>query len=62
MSKPISDTKHQIPEGKLKSEDLSDIYVRMECQCLDKDELEHPAPVEVRSETFRRLEEALGKQ
>jgi len=61
-SKGISDTKHQIPEGKLKSEDLSDIYIRVECQGLDKDELEHPVPLELRSQTFRPLEEALGKQ
>ena len=57
----LIDTKHQIPEGKLKSEDLSDTYVRIECQCWDRDERARTMPLELTSHTFRPLKEALGK-
>jgi hypothetical protein len=61
-SKYISDdTKHKIPEGVLKSEDIPDTYVRIECQCVDPDDKEHRMPVELTSQTFRPLKEALGQ-
>ena len=61
-SKCISDdTKHQIPEGVLKSEDIPDTYVRVECQCVDPDDKEHRMPVELMSQTLRPLKEALGQ-
>ena len=58
---PTDDLKEQIPEGFLKSENISDTYVRIECQCLDVDDMDHPNPIELKSETFRSLKEALGK-
>jgi hypothetical protein len=60
-SESMSNTQHQIPEGKIKSEDLSDIYVRVECQGFDKDDSDHPVSLELRSETIKPLKEALGK-
>jgi len=61
-SKYISDdTKHQIPEGVLKFDDIPDTYVRVECQCVDQDDKEHRMPVELMSQTFRPLKEALGQ-
>lgn len=59
-SKTLKDTTHQIPEGKLKSEDLSDTWVRVECMGFDKNS-DHPMSLELRSETMRPLKEALGK-
>jgi hypothetical protein len=59
--KGLSDTKEQIPEGFLKSEDIPDIYVRIECQCWDTDEEDSSMPLELRSQTFRPLKEALGQ-
>lgn len=61
MSKIISDTSHQIPEGTIKDEDLSKVYVRVECQGWDKNNKEHPLPLSLESQTFMSLEEALGK-
>ena len=61
-SKIITDTTHQIPEGTIKSEDLSKIYVRVECQGWDKNDKEHPLPLDLQSQTFMTLKEALGKQ
>jgi hypothetical protein len=58
---PTDDLKEQIPEGFLKPENLSDTYVRIECQCLDTDDMDHPVPIELKSETFRSLKEASGK-
>ena len=58
--KGLSDTKEQIPEGFLKPEDIPDTYVRIETQCWDT-ESDHPVPVELKSETFRPLKEALGQ-
>jgi hypothetical protein len=58
--KLIYDLKHQIPEGVLKPEDIADTYVRIETQCRDA-ESEHPVAVEIKSETFRSLKEALGQ-
>ena len=59
--KLLSDTKEQIPEGFLKPEDISDTYVRIESQCWDADDKDHPVPVELKSETFRPLQEALDQ-
>jgi len=61
-SKIIPDTSHQIPEGTIKDEDLSKIYVRVECQGWDKTNNEHPLPLNLQSQTFMTLEGALGKQ
>ena len=61
MSKIISDTSHQIPEGTIKDEDLSKVYVRVECQGWDINNKEHPLPLNLESQTFMSLEEALGK-
>ena len=60
-SESLTNTQHQIPEGKIKSEDLSDIYVRVECSGLDKDDSDHPVALELRSETIKSLKDALGK-
>ena len=43
----------------IKDEDLSKIYVRVECQGLDKHNKEHPLPLNLQSQTFMTLEEAL---
>jgi hypothetical protein len=56
------DTNFQIPEGVIKAEDLSKIYVRVECQGWDKNDSVHPLPLELNSQTFMPLKEALGKQ
>ena len=61
-SKIIPDTSHQIPEGTIKDEDLSKIYVRVECQGWDKNNKEHPLPLNLLSHTFMTLEEALSKE
>ena len=45
----------------LKPEDISHTYVRIECQCWDTDDKDQPVPIELKSETFRPLKEALGK-
>jgi hypothetical protein len=50
-----------IPEGFLKPEDIPDTYVRIETQCWDTDDKDQPVPVELKSETFRPLKEALGQ-
>jgi hypothetical protein len=60
FSLSLLDTKHQIPEGKLKSEDLSDTYIIIMCYCSDRDEKAYPLPIEFSSWTFRPLKEALG--
>jgi hypothetical protein len=59
-SKIITNTTHQIPEGTIKTEDLSKIYVRVECQGWAKNDKEHPLPLELQSQTFMTLKEALG--
>lgn len=61
-SSVIADTKYQIPEGVIKSEDLSKIYVRIDTQGYDKTDPNHPFALELKSQTFMSLEEALGKQ
>jgi hypothetical protein len=61
-SQIITNTSFQIPEGNIKSEELSEIYVRVECQGWDKNEKEHAVPIELMSQTFIPLKEALGKQ
>jgi hypothetical protein len=60
-SDSMSNTQYQIPKGKIKSEDLSDLYIRIECQGHDKDDSGHSFPLEIRSETIRSLNDALGK-
>jgi hypothetical protein len=57
--KLLSDPKHQIPEGILTPDIIPYTYVRIEAQCWDKDDKDHPVAVELKSETFRSLEEAL---
>jgi hypothetical protein len=59
LASNITDTKHRIRKGKIKSEDLSDTYIRIECQCWDTDG--KGFPLELISHTFRPLKEALGK-
>ena len=61
LSGYLKDPVHAIPEGKLKQEDLDNTYVRIECQCIDSGEPEKPIPLELRSETFISLKEALSK-
>ncbi len=60
-SKIITNTSHRIPEGTIKDEDLSKVYVRVECQGWDKNNKEHPLPLNLQSSTFMTLEEALNK-
>ena len=55
-------TEHPIPEGIIKSEDLSKIYVKVGCHGWDKNEDENIIPLELQSQTFIPLKEALGKQ
>jgi hypothetical protein len=57
----LRDTVHVIPEGKMKQEDLDNAYVRIECQCIDSGEPEKPLSLELRSDTFISLKEALSK-
>lgn len=57
----LKETVHVIPEGKLKKDDLDDMYVRIECQCFDSGEPKKPIPLELRSETFISYKEALAK-
>jgi len=59
--KGTSEAKDQIPEGILKPEDIEDTYVRIETQCWDTDDTDQPVPVELKSETFRPLAEALKR-
>jgi hypothetical protein len=61
LSGYLKDPAHVIPEGKLKKEDLDNTYVRIECQCIDSGEPQQPPPLELRSETFISLKEALSK-
>jgi len=50
------------PDRPVKSEDLSKIYIRVDTQGFDKNDKEHPLPLELKSQTFKPLNEALGKQ
>ena len=50
-----------IPEGVINSDDLSKIYVRVQCQGWDKNEGGF-LPIELETNTFVPLKEALGKQ
>jgi hypothetical protein len=54
-------TEDTIPEGIIKSEDLSKIYIRVECQGWDKNENRFTFPVEFTSETFMLLKAALSR-
>jgi hypothetical protein len=58
--KLLSDTMEKIPEGFLKPEDIADTFIRIECQCLDANVKEEAKPLQLRSETFQSLKEALG--
>lgn len=51
-----------IPEGIINSDDLSKVYVRVGCQGWDKDEHGGFVPIELETNTFVPLKEALGKQ
>ena len=57
--KGTSETRDQIPEGVLKSDDIAKTYIRVETQCWDTAVTNQPVPVELNSETFRPLAEAL---
>jgi hypothetical protein len=61
-SETLTDPILEIPEGHIKSENLSKIYIRIDTQGYDKNDSEHPLPLEIRSQTFMPLNEALGKQ
>jgi hypothetical protein len=61
-SKALTDTTLQIPEGPIKPEELSKIYIRVDTQGWDKNDKEHPLPLELKSQTFKPLNEALGKR
>jgi len=58
--KLLSDTKEKIPDGFLKPEDIADTFIRIELLCLDADVKGHAKPLQLRSETFQSLKEALG--
>ena len=59
--KGTSETRDQIPEGILQPDDIADTYVRIETQCWDTDDVDQPVPVELKSETFRPLKDALAQ-
>ena len=59
--KLLSDTKDEIPRGTLKYEDIPDTYIRIETQCWDTHDKDHPVGVELKSETFRPFVEAFGQ-
>lgn len=61
-SEHIIDTKYQIPENLIKSEDLSKIYIRVDTMGYDKTDSEHSLPLEVSSGSFMLLQEALSKK
>jgi hypothetical protein len=44
----------------LKPEDIAETLIRIECQCLRADVKGDAKPLELRSETFQSLKEALG--
>jgi len=50
---------HTIPEDILNEENFYDTWVRIEFSCLDINDLIHPVPTELRSETFRPLSDLL---
>jgi hypothetical protein len=60
ISSDIFDTTYKIPQSLIKSDDLSNIYIRIECRGFDKNDF-HSVPIEFQSETFMHLKEALGK-
>jgi hypothetical protein len=55
-------TEHSIPEGIIKSEDLSKIYVRIQCQGWDANDREHFFPLELQSSTILPLTEIMEKK
>jgi len=57
--KGTTEPRDQIPAGFLKEDDIADTYVRIETQCWDTADVDQPVPVELKSETFRPLAEAL---
>ena len=56
-----SEPKDEIPRGVLKYEDIPDTYIRIEAQCWDTDDKDHPVGVEFKSETFLPFVEAFGQ-
>lgn len=57
-----NEPRFQVPEGEIKAEDLSKVYVRVECYGYDKNDKVHPMTLELSSQTFMPLKKALGKQ
>jgi hypothetical protein len=55
-------TAHAIPEGVIKAEDLSKIYVRVQCQGWDQNDHEHFLPLELQSSTILPLKKIMEKQ
>ena len=55
-------TAHPIPEVMIKAEDLSKIYVRVECQGWDQNAHEHFLPLELQTSNILHLKEILEKQ
>jgi hypothetical protein len=56
-----SKTKDEIPKGFIKYEDIPDTYIRVETQCWDTDDKDHPVGIELKSETFLPFVEAFGQ-
>lgn len=52
-------TAQTIPEGIIKAEDLSKIYVRVQCQGWDQNDNEHFLPLELQSSTILPLKEIM---
>lgn len=55
------DTKDEIPGGFLKYEDIPHTYIRIETQCWDTDDKDHPVGIELKSETFLPFVEAFSQ-
>ena len=56
-----SEPKDEIPRGVLKYEDIPDTYIRIETQCWDTDDKDHPVGIELKSETFLPFVEAFNR-
>lgn len=52
-------TAHSVPKDIIKSEDLSKIYVRVQCQGWDQNDKEHFLPLELQSSTILTLKEIM---
>lgn len=55
-------TAHSVPKGIIKAEDLSKIYVRVQCQGWDQNDHEHFFPLELQSSTILPLKEIMESQ